>query len=518
MLRAIAGLGLDGAVSAPGFVDADVLERALASALCLLLPSRREGYGRVVVEAAARGVPIVVVEGPDNAATELVEEGVNGVVAPSARGGRSRGRDRPRPRGGSRASRARRSDWFRRNAERLSLDRSLATVLEAYADDLSASVLHVLPHPGGGGETYVDFLSTMPGYRSTPGLPRAEPDADALGARARRRRRLPPGAQLRPSARARRGGERALPAAARDSPVRRDLQRPPPRTPPERRRAGRPPSSISAPIALAADRMICVSRAERDYLAEVVAAGTPGGRHPQQRPAAPRLASAARAGRVREELGLDASEPVGIWVGSLDERKDPLAAIRAAETASVVARSSSATARCGHRSSEAAGERVRVLGQRDDVPRLLAAADFYVQTSHREGLAFSLLEAMAHGLPPVVNDLPENVEAVGDAGIVVPRGDEEALVAAIRRVVENERERAALGERARQRVARLFDAEDDDRADTRRLRRRAQRRGQTEASPDCPSQPKALDEPDVAIHGARRHSPGRLSRRPPSSR
>ena len=53
-------------------------------ALCLVLPSRREGYGLVVVEAAALGTPSVVVAGADNAATELVEEGVNGIIAPSA--------------------------------------------------------------------------------------------------------------------------------------------------------------------------------------------------------------------------------------------------------------------------------------------------------------------------------------------------------------------------------------------------------------------------------------------------
>ena len=50
----------------------------------MVLPSRREGYGIVVVEAAARGVPSVVVADPDNAATELVDEGENGFVAASA--------------------------------------------------------------------------------------------------------------------------------------------------------------------------------------------------------------------------------------------------------------------------------------------------------------------------------------------------------------------------------------------------------------------------------------------------
>ena len=68
----------------PGLRRAPSLEAALARALCMVLPSRREGYGLVVVEAAARGVPSVVVADPDNAATELVDEGENGFVAPSA--------------------------------------------------------------------------------------------------------------------------------------------------------------------------------------------------------------------------------------------------------------------------------------------------------------------------------------------------------------------------------------------------------------------------------------------------
>ena len=52
--------------------------------MCMLLTSRREGYGLVVVEAAARGTPSIVVAGEDNAATELIEEGVNGFVAAGA--------------------------------------------------------------------------------------------------------------------------------------------------------------------------------------------------------------------------------------------------------------------------------------------------------------------------------------------------------------------------------------------------------------------------------------------------
>ena len=132
VLRAIAELGLEAYVSAPGFVDRDVLESALDTALCLVLPSRREGYGLVVVEAAARGVPTVVVDGPDNAATALVEEGVNGTIAASAApdvlaAAIARVHDAgPELRDST-------LDWFRRNRERLSLERSLETVLDEYA-------------------------------------------------------------------------------------------------------------------------------------------------------------------------------------------------------------------------------------------------------------------------------------------------------------------------------------------------------------------------------------------------
>jgi glycosyltransferase involved in cell wall biosynthesis len=134
VLRAIAAQRLDGAITAPGFVAADVLERALASALCLALPSRREGYGLVVVEAAARGVPVVVVDGPDNAATELVEEGVNGAVAPTA-APRDLAAAIVRIYGAGAALRTSTLDWFRRNADRLSLERSVERVLDVYAGD-----------------------------------------------------------------------------------------------------------------------------------------------------------------------------------------------------------------------------------------------------------------------------------------------------------------------------------------------------------------------------------------------
>ena len=47
-----------------------------------VLPSEREGFGMVVVEANACGLPVVVVEGSMNAAADLVQEGVNGFITP----------------------------------------------------------------------------------------------------------------------------------------------------------------------------------------------------------------------------------------------------------------------------------------------------------------------------------------------------------------------------------------------------------------------------------------------------
>jgi glycosyltransferase involved in cell wall biosynthesis len=131
VLRAIAEHRLEGVVDAPGFVPTEQVEHDLARALCMVLPSSREGYGLVVVEASAAGTPSVVVRGEDNAATELVEEGVNGFVADSAAPEElARAIERVHDAGG--ALRASTADWFERNARRLSIDSSLDAVASSY--------------------------------------------------------------------------------------------------------------------------------------------------------------------------------------------------------------------------------------------------------------------------------------------------------------------------------------------------------------------------------------------------
>jgi glycosyltransferase involved in cell wall biosynthesis len=133
LARAIVDEGVQGCASAPGFVDGATLDERMKASMCMLSTSSREGYGMVVIEAAAHATPAVVVAGPDNAAVELVQEGVNGVVAED---------DDPetiaqaivRVHEQGMAMRQSTARWFAENAERLSLQRSLEVVLDGYQD------------------------------------------------------------------------------------------------------------------------------------------------------------------------------------------------------------------------------------------------------------------------------------------------------------------------------------------------------------------------------------------------
>jgi len=137
VLARIERLGLAAVARAPGFVGAQEVEHGLAHALCMVLPSRREGYGLVVVEAAARGVPSVVVADPDNAATELVDEGDNGYIARSA-SPEDLADAILRVRAAGPDLRARTAAWFEGNAQRLSLTSSLDRVAAVYDGAASA--------------------------------------------------------------------------------------------------------------------------------------------------------------------------------------------------------------------------------------------------------------------------------------------------------------------------------------------------------------------------------------------
>jgi glycosyltransferase involved in cell wall biosynthesis len=135
---AVRDLGLEERIELLGRVDHATVMRTIAQAACLVHPSRREGYGLTVVEAASLGTPAVLVSGPDNAATELVEEGVNGFVVadPSPE---SLGRAIATAVKGGDALRESTLDWYERHRDELSIDSSLAAVQASYERPSAAS-------------------------------------------------------------------------------------------------------------------------------------------------------------------------------------------------------------------------------------------------------------------------------------------------------------------------------------------------------------------------------------------
>jgi glycosyltransferase involved in cell wall biosynthesis len=95
------------------------------------------------------------------------------------------------------------------------------------------------------------------------------------------------------------------------------------------------------------------------------------------------------------------------------------------------------------------------------VPALLDQHDVFLLASDAEGLPLSLLEAMGHGLVPVVSDLESGVSEVVDAGngLLVPVNDVEGYARAIIHLHEHRDELSAKSAAARERVRRKFSVE-----------------------------------------------------------
>ena len=129
--RTVAKLGLEEAVALHGRRPREDLEAAMARAACLATASEREGYGLIVVEAAAREPRASWLRGGD-AAVELVEDGVNGVIAADA-SPESVGAAITRVVEAGPELRAATGAWFAKNVGTLTAERSLELVLERYA-------------------------------------------------------------------------------------------------------------------------------------------------------------------------------------------------------------------------------------------------------------------------------------------------------------------------------------------------------------------------------------------------
>ena len=107
-------------------------------------------------------------------------------------------------------------------------------------------------------------------------------------------------------------------------------------------------------------------------------------------------------------------------------------------------------------------EKVRFLGHREDVPRLMAASDVVVLPSEYEGLPNVVLEAMTLSKPVVATAAPGTTEVVvdGKTGLLSPIGHLPTLARNLRDLVRDPRRAQALGAAGRERALAEFRAED----------------------------------------------------------
>jgi glycosyltransferase involved in cell wall biosynthesis len=166
---------------------------------------------------------------------------------------------------------------------------------------------------------------------------------------------------------------------------------------------------------------------------------------------APRV-SASKA-QLRQELGFPAGAVVALLVARLRPEKrigDFVRAVVAAREAApglIGLVAGDGPERAAVESAIDGEHGVRLLGHRDDVDRLLKAADIFVLTSEHEAVPMAVLEAMAAGLPVLatsVGDVP-SVVAHGESGFLVSPYDVGAMAARLTELAADRELRLALG-------------------------------------------------------------------------
>jgi glycosyltransferase involved in cell wall biosynthesis len=325
-------------------------------------------------------------------------------------------------------------------------------------------ILHVLPHRGGGAETYIDMLESLPDFEHHRFyLSSGRTPASAATSLPLRWPRL--GAWVRNADIVHTHGDaatvitlpllRARPTVITTHGL--NLLR---------RLIGVRGALMTKAFATsvgAAETLICTSPAEQAEVEHVVREQDrrklrviPNGIDPQQ------PVTAHDRAAVRSQLGIDDDTVLGLFVGELDPNKAPLLAASAALAVRAAGiRFVLAFAGTGSQAAQLAtfsADAVRALGYRSDVPLLLGAADVFVHPSEREGMSFALLEAMARSLPVIAADSPGARDALGNAGLMFAMGDESALVERLAQASADPALRASLGARAKARALHEFSA------------------------------------------------------------
>ena len=209
-------------------------------------------------------------------------------------------------------------------------------------------------------------------------------------------------------------------------------------------------------------KIICVSEHDRE-LALRFRVGKPEQLVTVHNGMDPSLFLAARGHRVRSELGLGRA-PVITYAGRLAPPKDPLTLLRACRMLPgdfrvlLVGEGELRNSVREYAQRNGLGSKVVLLGEREDVPEILAASDVFVLPSDWEGLPRSIIEAMMAGLPVAatrVGGVPELVED-GVTGYLVPPQDSHALAAALQSLLVDPGLRQRLGEAGRKRALEHF--------------------------------------------------------------
>ena len=171
---------------------------------------------------------------------------------------------------------------------------------------------------------------------------------------------------------------------------------------------------------------------------------------------------------IRTEISGDASRPLLISVGRLSPQKgfsDLIAAMEIVHRIyprvclAIVGTGSLLKDLQDQIDLSGLQENVRLLGVRADVPRLLAASDIFVMSSHWEGMPVAMLEAMSAGLPVVatgVGDVPQIVSK--EVGILVMPHQPEALAEALIKFLKNPGQLLQMGLAARSYVLQNHDS------------------------------------------------------------
>ena len=171
--------------------------------------------------------------------------------------------------------------------------------------------------------------------------------------------------------------------------------------------------------------------------------------------------------RIRQELGADSSDTLVVFIGRLFPQKNPMLFIDMAQ------RVLTAGARCKFAivgdgplrsiiessiASRGMTRSIMVTGFRQDVVRILSAADVLVLTSDWEGMPNVILEALSSGTPSVATDVGGVRELIvdGSNGYVVPRGDAERLSACVLSMFQSPEIRDHLGRCGREYVQKHF--------------------------------------------------------------